>query len=123
MNLKLNKKSEKIFTSVVTAIPVPCRPHNNEWVSNWQSGEPLFTTPFRRDLNIIPKYFDMNKGVDCRMIVKTTDDKYLLVVAVKQPHYTDYVTVDNTCVDPTRIKSKISISEFNRDAKRREYAV
>lgn len=134
INLVIKKKSntpkeevkkEKliVFTKEVSFVKVPIKEPDYSWNSNWVAGDPLKVWAIPKNLNIVPKYFNLNTGVDNRLIVETTDDKYLLVVKINNSHGAEYITVDNTSIDPTRIRKTISLSDYNRKKTLENYAV
>jgi len=118
-------KEEKliVFTKETSFVKVPIKEPECSWNSNWVEGDPLKVWAIPKNLNIVSKYFNLNTGVDNRLIVETTDDKYLLVVKVNNSHSAEYITVDNTSIDPTRIRKTISLEDFNRKKTLERYVV
>ena len=121
MSIKLNKKenSVPIFSNKVEQVKLPVKTgiSGYEWNSDWKEGDNLLSIPIRHNFDINPKY------LNCRLIVETIDDKYILVVKIANSHGADYVTVDNRCIDPIRIKKTINLLEFQKQSALKRYDI
>lgn len=122
MNTRVISKKESsvpIFTNKVAQIKLPVKTgvSGYEWNSDWKEGDNLLSIPIRHNFEINPDYLNH------RLVVETIDDKYILVVKRTNSHGTDYVTVDNKCIDPIRIKKTINLMEFQKQSALKRYDI